>query len=62
MIEVRFQYDEQARKWDPLVVGTASPDEAREAFAAVVLTCQMLDPDLLEYSRVLDNFHIQPAV
>jgi hypothetical protein len=62
MIEVKFQYDGQARKWDPLVVGTADPNEAREAFAAVVLTCHMLDPKLLGHTQITEDFHIRPAV
>lgn len=62
MIEIKFQYDEQARKWDPLVVGTSDPNEAREAFAAVVKTCQLLDPQLLQHTRVTEDFHIQPAM
>lgn len=66
MIEVRFQYDERLKKWDPLVVGASDPDEAREAFAAVILTCQMLNPKLLKHTRItrksIDNFQVQPAV
>lgn len=43
-------YVEASRKWDVLVEGAVDALEARQAFSAVVLTAQMLDPDLLEHA------------
>lgn len=66
MVKVIFEYDETTRKWDPVVIGTTSAVEARQAFSAVVITCQELDPNLLSFSKtaVLDatSFSIRPAV
>jgi hypothetical protein len=38
MVEVRFVYDEYTRKWEVLIVGAATLQEAKQAFNAVVLT------------------------
>lgn len=62
MIEVIFQYDEATRKWDPVVKGVVDKIEARQAFSAVVLTCQELDSDLLILTLVSDDYKITPAV
>lgn len=45
MISVTFFYDEATAKWASIVMGASDATEARQAFAAVVLTCQMLDPE-----------------
>lgn len=66
MVKVIFEYDETTRKWDPIVNGTISPIEARQAFNAVVLTCKELDPELLNRGLVElispATFRILPAV
>ena len=64
-VRVVFGYDEDCRKWDPLVTGDVSHLEARQAFAAVVLTCKMLNEDLLGYSlveKIEHGYKITPAV
>lgn len=52
MVVVKFAYDETVGKWDVWVEGTATSLEARQAFSAVVLTCQQVDPDLLRLTRI----------
>ena len=65
-IQVFFNYCEESRKWTVVVNGAADPTEARQAFSAVILTCQKLNPDLLELTKVLPTidgeFEINPAV
>lgn len=61
-VRVIFEYDEQARKWNPIVEGLSTKVEARQAFSAVVITCQQLDPGLLTQALVSDDFVITPAV
>lgn len=65
MIQVTFNYDEAMRKWEAVVTGVENAIEARQSFSAVVLTCQMLNPNLLHYTRVIvdgNTFKIEPAV
>lgn len=61
---VIFEYDEISRKWSPRVQGVISDIEARQAFSAVVLTCQTLDPELLNKTKVNfgESYTIIPAV
>jgi hypothetical protein len=64
-VKVTFVYDEAARKWEANVTGVADPIEARQAFSAVVITCQALDESLLGQTLVEadgDGFKITPAV
>lgn len=51
-VRVTFDYDEKSRKWEAWVSGTESTLESRQAFSAVVLTIQMLDPNLLTATKV----------
>jgi len=39
-VRVIFTYDEAARKWEAHAEGCTEALEARQAFAAVVITCQ----------------------
>lgn len=50
--KVTFVYDEEANRWEPIVDGVADETEARQAFSAVVLTCQYLLPNLLDKAKV----------
>jgi hypothetical protein len=64
-VSVIFTHDDDARKWEVVVSGAADASEARQAFAAVVLTCQQLDSKLLMHTQVAsngDDFAITPAV
>ena len=47
-----FRYDEETQKWEPFVTGTRDSTEAKQAFNAVVLTVQELNPVLLSETRV----------
>ena len=65
MVEVTFLYDEQSRKWDPVVRGAVDSVEARQAFAAVVLSCQRLQSQLLALAKTEQaesGIRIIPAV
>jgi hypothetical protein len=62
MFRVIFTYDEALRKWESEVEGAKDKVEVRQGFSAVVLTCQMLDPDLLIHTKVNDDYSIIPAV
>lgn len=65
MVRVIFTYDKQARKWESTVEGANTNIEARQAFSAVVLTCQELDPTLLtgaQSESFGDHHKIIPAV
>ena len=65
-IVVSFTYDEDTRLWDPVVHGTHDPIEARQAFSAVVITCQQLNAKLLSYAMsdgiAEKQYRIIPAV
>jgi len=61
MVQVIFTHDDECKKWEVQVTGTTDKVEARQAFTAVVLTCQMADPKLLEYARVSDDFKVSVA-
>lgn len=52
MVKVTFQYDEPTHKWEVFADGVESHTEAREAFSAVVITCQELKSDLLQHTFV----------
>ena len=39
MIQVIFNYDEDARKWDVVINGASDQTEATHAFNAVIRTC-----------------------
>lgn len=63
--KVIFVYDEVARKWETMVTGVINPVEARQAFSAVVITCQTLDQSLLKQTLVKGTdagYQITPAV
>lgn len=65
MVQVIFTYDETARKWEASVEGVEDSTEARQAFAAVVLTVHELNSGLLNHTKVLKrgtDYHITPAV
>jgi len=67
MTKVVFEYDPISTRWSPYVEGAQDSMEARHGFSAVVLTCQMLEPDLLPMTiaktgRHKDRYNITPAV
>jgi hypothetical protein len=69
MIRVIFRYDEPTRKWESSVEGATSALEATQAFNAVIITCQQLDPQLLTHTLATlnqdetnDLYEIIPAV
>jgi hypothetical protein len=65
MVEVRFQYDEDLRKWAVLVTGVDNPTVAQQAFAAVVLTCWPVNPNLQVHAPVKETpegYHVIPAM
>ncbi len=65
MVKVVFTHDDLCRKWDAHVEGAKDVVEARQAFSAVVLTCQELNPSLLKHTRALTygtQHTIVPAV
>lgn len=63
-IKVIFEYDEFVKRWDVHVESASDPREAREAFAAVVLSCGILNPRLLSQTLVAkdkDSYKIIPV-
>ena len=65
MTEVRFQYDEAARKWQVLVTGVSGKIEAQQAFAAIIMTCDPINPGLQHHAQVKqtsEGYYITPAV
>jgi hypothetical protein len=66
VVTVHFLYNEMHRKWDTVVHGVTSELEAKQAFAAVVITCQNLDERLLGRELVQatdpESYRIIPAV
>ena len=65
MTKVTFAFDEVTRKWEATVSGVKTEVEGRQAFSAVVLTCQKLNPALLNWTRTVDDngiIKIIPAV
>lgn len=64
-VQVIFSYDAGAAKWVCTVRNASDTTEAMQAFHAVALTCQMLEPALFDHTQVafLDGeFVITPAV
>lgn len=60
-----FIYDEPSRKWQVVATGCKDKNEARQAFNAVLLTCQSLDVIIATQSKVKEHpegFEIIPAV
>ena len=62
MVQVIFTYDETDGRWESQVTGAENCEEARHAFSAVVITCQMLDRKLLQHARISDDHVVIPAV
>lgn len=64
MVHVCFSYDEDSRKWECFVGGVASELEAKQAFNAVLLTCDKKTVSLLHLVIASDNgfYQIIPAV
>lgn len=65
MFRVIFTYDEESRKWEATVEGAENAIEAQQGFNAVVVTCQELNPRLLNFhlvEKVEDGFKIVPVV
>lgn len=66
MVRVLFMYDEDTGLWDAVVAGTQTLLESKQAFSAVVMTCQALDPAKLIHTLVEDTplqvHKITPAV
>lgn len=60
--QVVFEYHEESRKWDIIVKGAKDSTEARQGFAAVVLSCQQLNPEWLNMAIITPDFHVTPAV
>lgn len=50
-MRVIFEYDEESRKWEVEVHDAGDIIEARQAFSAVVLSCQELEADILEHTK-----------
>ena len=61
-VQVIFTYDIITQSWQPSVKGLDTKTEARQAFSAVVISCQRLEEDLLVHTLVDDDFQIVPAV
>lgn len=64
-VTVTFMYNEAAGKWSPYVHGVENETEARQAFSAVVITCQQLNRELLPATKVFEDdgeYEIIPAV
>lgn len=64
-VRVTFRYDEPTRKWETTVEGAKDPNEAADAFAAVVATCRQLPVAYLHLAIVQnlgDKYAIIPAV
>jgi len=51
-VQVIFTYDEKSCKWEASVVGIEKELEARQAFTAVVMTCQQLNANLQDRALV----------
>ena len=66
MVEVKFQYDESLEKWSAHVTNVDNSQIAREAFCAVVMTCQMINPYLQQQAVVEKaadgSYRITPAI
>lgn len=67
--QVVFTHDDNAKKWECRVHGVKDAKEARQAFAAVVLTCEMIDGGLQieaaiakPVEGITNAFDIKPAV
>lgn len=63
--QITFEYDETQRKWSVSVKGVRDSREAQQAFTAVVMTCQQVDPNLQRHALVDqkgDTYNITPAV
>lgn len=54
-MRVVFNYQPETGLWEPVIQGAEDETEARQAFSAVVLTCQLLDPELLTQTVVVWN-------
>ena len=54
-VTVEFTHDDEVKKWEAHVIGAATSVEARQAFSAIVLTCQALNPDLLKVAVVIEK-------
>ena len=64
-VEVRFLYDEDTEKWEVLVTGVTSAREAQQAFAAVILTCGLVSPNIQHHALVektTEGYKLTPAV
>lgn len=61
-VQVVFTYNETYSKWDVHVRGATSKLEARQAFSAVVITCQRLNHNLLIHALVDNDHRVIPAV
>lgn len=65
-VQVIFTHDDDKMSWEAKVIGAEDHNEARQAFNAVVLTCQQLNPNLLNQTKVIPHvegdFEIVPAV
>lgn len=64
-IQVIFTYDETSHKWEVQVMGTNGETETRDAFAAVVATCQEIDyrlQDQAPLQAIEGGYKLTPAV
>ena len=65
-VKVVFVFDEGSSTWDPIVEGAVDELEAKQAFNAVVLTCNELDYTLLNLHKTEEikgqGWRIIPAV
>jgi len=55
MERVIFTFDNKSKEWKAEVEGIDGTMTARQCYAAVVLTCQQLDPTKLHYATVKAN-------
>lgn len=63
---VVFTHDEAVRKWSTHVEGARNMKDACDAFQAVVLSCNMLNTNLLDKALITKrddgNYEVTPAV
>jgi hypothetical protein len=47
--KVIFVYDPNAQKWDVVIEGVTDPVEAVQMFNAILITCSMAEPSLVNH-------------
>lgn len=59
---IHFVHDDECAKWEVMATGVETTQEAVQAFTAVALAVQALEPQLLKHTKVTEDFNIIPAV